>query len=149
MQHKPIAAQRLVGYHESCSEVPFSVVRCQTEMAGFLSSYNSLRLLFRRNLAVELHTAEPFAARPKLHLCDHMVRDTVPLYGSPRAFWCYADEDFVGIIKRIAMCTKNPRTMEAVLMQKYRLYATLHAFALDRLRVVLQPIAVAAAPAAV
>ena len=54
----------------------------------------------------------------------------VPLYGTPRLFWCYADEDFVGLIKRIAMQTKNRRTLEKTLLAKYRLFASLHALAL-------------------
>ena len=123
-------AVHIVGYHDSCSAEPFSVVRCQTSMLGFLEKFDELRLLFRRNLAPQLHAAQVFAPRPKFHMCEHLVCEKVELYGSPRLFWCYADEDFVGMIKRIAACTKNPRTLEAILMAKYRLYASLHAEAL-------------------
>ncbi len=123
-------ATRLVGYHDSCSQEPFSADRCKFEMLGFITAYDGLRRLFRRGLDPALHHAEVFGPRPKLHLCEHLVCDKVPLFGSPRLFWCYADEDFVGLIKRIAMQTKNPRTMEKVLLTKYRLYASLHALAL-------------------
>ena len=65
-----------------------------------------------------------------MHMCDHVVRHKSPLYGSPRLFWCYGDEDFVGIVKRIALQTKHPRSLERVLLAKYRLYSYLHSVAL-------------------
>jgi hypothetical protein len=124
-------ATQLQLYHRSCTEEPFSAVNCKTAMVSFLASYNQLRLLFRRGLALQLHAAAVFGSRPKLHMCDHLVRDKVPLYGSPRLFWCYGDEDFMGLVKRIAIMSKHPRSLERVLLMKYRLYAHLHGVALD------------------
>ena len=124
------AATCMARYHDTCSEEPFSVGRCQDAMLGFLAAYDTLRCLFRRGLAPEHHAAQVFGPRPKLHLCEHLVMEKVPLYGSPRLFWCYADEDFVGLIKRIAQNTKNRRSLEVVLLAKYRIKASLHAYAL-------------------
>jgi hypothetical protein len=131
-------ATHLGGYHASCTAEPFNVARCQDEMQAFLVAYDKLRRLFRRGLEPELHSAQVFGPRPKYHLCDHLVKDKVPLYGSPRLSWCYGDEDFVGLIKRIALCTKNSRTLEKVLLSKYRLYAWLHAAAVSAAGVAMQ-----------
>ena len=64
-------------------------------------------------------------------MMDHVVNEKIQLWGSPRHFWCYAGEDFVGLVKRIAAMTKHPKTLEAVLLNKYRLFAALHAYALE------------------
>ena len=127
------SATEFVAYHDSCAEEPFVVDRCQRAMLQFLVAYDGLRLFFRRSLDAVLHSAQSFRPRPKYHLCDHLVRHKVVLYGSPRLFWCYADEDFVGVIKRIALRTKNSRTVDKVLVAKYRLFASLHAEALRSL----------------
>ena len=100
-------------------------------MTGFLKAYNALRLLFRRHLPLEQQPTQVFGARPKMHMADHMVHEKIQLYGSPRHFWCYGDEDFVGLVKRICVQTRHPRTMEARIIAKYSLYAALHAYALS------------------
>ena len=100
-------------------------------MLGFLEVFSRLRLLFRRGLPAELHGPQPFGARPKFHLSDHLVMLKIPMYGSPRTFWCYGDEDFVGLVKRIAVQTRLPATMEKRLLAKYRLGCLLHAYALS------------------
>ena len=66
-------------------------------------------------------------------MLDHLVNDKVPLWGSPKGFWCYGDEDFVGVIKRIAMQTKHPKTMEQILLQEYMIFAGIHALRLAAL----------------
>ena len=63
-------------------------------------------------------------------MLGHLVDQKVALWGSPRLFWCYVDEDFVGVIKRIAVMTKDPRSLERVLVEKFRIFAALHAYAL-------------------
>ena len=123
-------ATNLDRYHESCMVEPFVVADCQNSMHAFLKALTDLRLLFRRGLAAAFHGKQPFPLRPKGHMLEHLVDDKVPMWGSPKSFWCYGDEDFVGIIKRIALQTKHPRTMEQVLLAKYRLFAGLHAHAL-------------------
>ena len=119
------------GYHQSCQAEPFDVPRCLQQMLGFLDRFSKLRLLFRRGLPADLHAAQPFGGRPKFHLSDHLVMLKVPMYGTPRLFWCYGDEDFVGLVKRIAVQTRHPATMESPALAKYRLLSALHAYALS------------------
>ena len=119
-------ATEMEAYHNVCAAVEFDAARCQAAMHGFLTAYHQLWALFRRDLPSAEHSSQPFGCRPKLHLCEHLVDEKVPAYGNPRLFWCYGDEDFVGLIKRIATRSKNRRTLENTLLAKYRLYASLH-----------------------
>jgi hypothetical protein len=125
-----VMAENLFAYHETCSAEVFDEVACRSGMLKFLEAMSGMRSLFRRNLAPELHDSQPFTFRVKGHMLDHIVNDKISLWGSPRLFWCYADEDFVGLVKRIATMTKDPRTLETVFLKKYRLYSALHAYAL-------------------
>ena len=123
-------AENLERYHDSCSAEPFVEAGCRESMHGFIQSATGLRALFRRDLAPELHDSQPFMFKIKGHMLEHVVNEKISMWGSPRNFWCYADEDFVGLVKRIAVMTKHPRTLEMVLLKKYRLYSGLHAYAL-------------------
>ena len=127
-------AEFFVAYHSSCETVPFSPEYCKASMLGFLAAYNQLRQLFRRGVPPEEHSSQPFGARPKFHIADHLVSEKIFLYGSPRQFWCYGDEDFIGLIKRICVQTRHPRTMEARIVAKYALYCALHAYALHQMQ---------------
>ena len=124
-------AEATAEFHASCTE-PFVVDRCIRALDTFMEAYDALRLLFRRNLPAAYHGAQVFAPRPKLHMGQHL-KDKIRLYGNPRNVWCYADEDFVGIIKKIALQTRHPRSIETVLLSKFRLYSALHAIALEAL----------------
>ena len=123
-------AEGMNNYHQACQAEVFSAAICRTSMSEFLHTMSSLRALFRRGLPAERQAAQPFPLRPKAHMLDHLVRQKIALWGTPRNFWCYGDEDFVGAIKRIAMQTKHPKSMERVLLAKYRLFAGLHAYSL-------------------
>ena len=125
-----LMAASMHRYHEVCSAEPFVIADCQASMHVFIQALTELRALFRRHLPAHLHFAQPFPFRPKGHMLLHLVNEKVLLWGSPKNFWCYGDEDFVGLIKRIAVQTKHPKTMEQVLLQKYRIFAGLHALAL-------------------
>jgi hypothetical protein len=124
--------EAMVEYHNCCSRIPFVADTVRTSLAAFVQGYDQLRLLFRRGLPAEAHHSQVFGPRPKLHLVEHMYAKCL-LFGSPRQFWCYGDEDFVGLIKRIAMQTRHPRSIEWVLLCKYRLYAALHSHVLGNL----------------
>ena len=124
-------AEGLQGYQESCTAEPFVETTWRDAVHLFLNSTVALRQLFRIGLPPHLHDSQPFNYRPKGHMMDHVVNEKIQLWGSPRHFWCYADEDFVGLVKRIAVMTKHPKTLEAILLKKYRLFAALHAYALE------------------
>ena len=126
-----VMAESLHQYHELCAALPFDQVGCRDAMLRFLKAMLDLRALFRRNLAAELHDSQPFPFKVKGHMLEHMANERLATFGSPKAFWCYADEDFVGLITRIAVGTKHPKTLEKVLLQKYQLMATLHEYALS------------------
>jgi hypothetical protein len=118
-------AEGLQGYHESCTAEPLVETTCRDALHLFLNSTVALRQLFRMDLPPHLHDSQPFNYRPKGHMMDHVVNEKIQLWGSPRHFWCYADEDFVGLVKRIVVMTKHPKTLEVVLLKKYRLFAAL------------------------
>ena len=122
-------ADNAVSYHRSCEAIPFSEQACQSAMSTFLVKYAEMRLLFRTGIPEAEQAAQPFGCRPKHHMAEHLVREKIQLYGSPRQFWCYGDEDFIGLVKRICACTAHPRTMERRLLSKYTLYAALRAWA--------------------
>ena len=126
-----VTAQALVDYCDSCSADVFSPDCCKTAMTTLLKGLVALRLLFRTGLdSATAQGKQPFGLRPKAHMLMHLVNHKLLLWGSPRMSWCYADEDFVGLIKNIAMCTRHPRTIEKRLLAKYRLYAALYAHSL-------------------
>lgn len=126
-----VMADSLHRYHERCGIVPFDEAGCRDAMLSFLKAMLDLRSLFRRGLAPELHDSQPFPFKTKGHMLEHMALHKLAIFGSPKRFWCYGDEDFVGVVKRIAMATRHPRTLEAVLLKKYRLFAALHAHGLN------------------
>ena len=59
---------------------------------------------------------------------QHMVQDTVPMYGNPSSFWCYGDEDFVGVVKNIARKTVHPLTIEKRVLEKLMILEGLRAY---------------------
>ena len=73
-----------------------------------------------------LGDAAPFHLRMKTHLLLHLALDMLERWGSPRLFWCYGDESFVGTIKKIAGMSRHPARLEYVVLSKARLYAALH-----------------------
>ena len=125
-----LMAENMHSYHQACSSEPFDQTACRNSMVTFIKATTDLRSLFRRDLRADLHDSQPFIFRVKGHMLDHLVNRCIGLWGSPKLFWCYGDEDFVGIVKRIAVMTRHPRTLERVLLQKCRLYAALHGYAL-------------------
>ena len=62
----------------------------------------------------------PFHIRPKAHACQHLVQEKVDMFGRG-----HRDEDFVGVVKRIARKTLCPKTLEQRVGEKLRLWAGL------------------------
>ena len=56
---------------------------------------------------------------PKHHLFLHLVEDQVKKGGNPSYHWCYADEREIGNAATLSE-TMHPRTLNKVLMQRYR-----------------------------
>ena len=51
----------------------------------------------------------------------HLVEEKILLFGNPASFWCYRDEDFIGVIKRTAGKSKHAWTLEKRVMEKLRI----------------------------
>ena len=59
---------------------------------------------------------------PKGHLIDHLVSWQAAEWGNPAYFWCYADEDLVGLCVEIAESC-HPRTMAPTALVKWLILA--------------------------
>ena len=88
------AFQGILVYQQACAAVPFNEAQCQAGM---------------------LHM------RPKVHMCEHLVLESVPMFGSPNSFHCYGDEDFVGRVKQIAQRCRHSATIQYRVLQKLML----------------------------
>ena len=113
----------LVSYQRSAAAEPFDAAACKTAMYKFLQSFVRLHDMWRAGVPLEDHASLPFHARPKAHLLQHLVEDKTELYGSPNAFHCYMDEDFVGVIKAVCQASKHPATLERRVSQKCQIMA--------------------------
>ena len=56
-----------------------------------------------------------------MHMLQHLVEDQLILFGPPKNFSCYLDENYIGVLKII--CGHYPKTIETVAMAKIRLSA--------------------------
>ena len=55
---------------------------------------------------------------PKFHIFQHLCLYQAHLYGNPRFYWCYADEDMVGQMVEVAQSC-HPATMPATALFKW------------------------------
>ena len=110
--------QGLADYTRSCSASPFAATECKRSLYAFLTNFADLHDLWRSVHGDDQHASLPFHLRPKAHLLQHLVEDKIDLFGSPSKFWCYGDEDFVGVIKAVCAVTKHPRTLERRVCEK-------------------------------
>jgi hypothetical protein len=117
--------QNMVAYHDSCSEVPFSVNTCRGNLLRYLQAMAILHNLWKEGLPAEEQLRQPWHLRPKAHLMMHLACDKIQMYGSPASFWCYGDENFVGKAKIIAMKSRHPATISTRVLQKLGLVAAL------------------------
>ena len=90
---------------------------------GFLKGFAELHDLERLPtpegpLAARELRSKPWHARQQLHMLRHVAKDQMQRWGSPRNFWCYRDEPFVGACKSICAKTRHPRTLEQVVLDK-------------------------------
>lgn len=115
------AMEGLAQYHRSCSEQPFRPGQCKSAMLSFLQAMAALHDLWRHGLSERESAAQPWKLRVKAHMLQHLVCDQLQLWGSPSAFWCYRDEDFVGAVKRIAGKSRHPATLEVRVAEKLML----------------------------
>ena len=114
------------GAHEfnlSIDREPFVAEDCARSMMSCLLALKDLHDLWRRGLPLGQHAKQPWHVQPKCHQVDHMVHHQLQRYGSPKQFWCYGDESFMGAAKSIAASSRHPRTLEATVLRKAALAA--------------------------
>ena len=116
-------------YLQNTKEDEYDIQSCQRGMYQYLQSLQALNVLWRRDAPAEDHGAMPWHIRKKKnHLLQHLVEDHLERWGSPRRFWCYGDESYVGAIKTLASRSKHPHTLERVVMEKLKVFCGVHAW---------------------
>ena len=124
-----LCAEGMVEYHRSCSASPFSTEECKRSLYKFLDAFVALHDMWRAAFPDEtVHPYLPFHCRPKIHLLQHLIEESIIVFGSPSLFWCYSDEDFVGVIKTVCQMTKHPATLETRVAEKSMLMAGIASF---------------------
>jgi hypothetical protein len=115
----------LARYHRACAAEVFDEHSCRNHMYSFLQGLAGLHVLWRRGLDESLHGTMPWPIRPKAHTLQHLVEDKTQIWGSPSRFWCYRDEDFVGMVKTICAKSSHPCTLESRVLEKLVIVAFL------------------------
>lgn len=118
----------MTTYCRSLAAPQFDPQECKRGMLKFLTAFGALHRLWRDGVQEDDQKTLPYHLRPKAHMLHHLVLDQLEVHGSPAATWCYADESFVGSIKRVAGSTKHPNTLEQRVGEKAMLKAGLVAF---------------------
>lgn len=54
---------------------------------------------------------------PKHHLWEHLTQHQAPVFGNPRFYWCYADEDLVGLMVNLASSVHPITLPESILFK--------------------------------
>ena len=70
--------------------------------------------------ALSTESPQGWKLTPKFHLLLHLVEHQAPLWGNPKHFWCYCDEDMIGHMVEVASSC-HPSTMSEVALYKYAL----------------------------
>ena len=97
----------------------------------WLSDDCIVNLELQRQAALQGYVTLSFAAinnninrypmKPKLHMCDHSLRQAQLTRHNPLHQWCFPDEDFIGRIKTVALrCSSRKlslRTLERWLLR--------------------------------
>ena len=118
-------------YYESIHRDEFDPDECKGAIYRYSESLESLNRLWRADVPPEAHGTLPWHIRPTRHLLQHLAEDQLHKWGSPRRFWCYNDESFVGAIKNVAGRSRHPATLESVVMAKMQLFAGVEAHVLE------------------
>ena len=84
----------------------------------------TLRFLsFYSALSAESEDPTRWRPKPKFHMLQELVEFSAVEAGNPRDFWCYMDEDFVGIISAVAMSrggAEGPGTLPTRVVDRVR-----------------------------
>ena len=100
-------------------------IACEQAMLKYLDGLSALHELWTGGLDAKLAARQGWHLRPKAHLVQHLVSDTIKIFGSPSSFWCYFDESFVGRAKKIAAMSRHPATIGKMVLKKLGILARL------------------------
>jgi len=81
-------------------------------------------MLIHRSITPGKFKRPPWHPRPKLHMAQELG-DQCHEAGNPRLWWCYADESYMGIVKKVAFKISHPTNMERNCLERLTLQGTL------------------------
>ena len=118
--HLTLIATMLFGYVD--------IIVCCQGAEQILSDAEVARLGVARECALHSHRAlstnmmalgvRRYPPKPKMHVTDHVVRLAMANKVNPLWSWTFADEDFIGRIKKIA-CKVHVNRMSERVIQRY------------------------------
>ena len=123
LHHLVETMEGMVAYQRAVKAQPFSEGECREGLYRFFDGYQHLHTLWHHGLTERQSALQPWHMRPKMHMMQHIVQDKICLFGSPMHFWCYGDEDFVGVVKRVCQMSKHPWTLEQRVGEKCMIMA--------------------------
>ncbi len=120
----------LQRFYESLQAEPWEPGVAAAAGTAFLQHYGQLhdnvRGLRARQGAREVRRdAEAWAIKPKHHLFAHLVQRAGVQLGSPKLYWTYADEDFMGLVAGMAAAAPDARTVAQNVLRRMHLFAAL------------------------
>ena len=120
--------EAVMDWQHACAAEPYVAANCKVAMYQYLTVLSALNGMWRDGLPDALQRLMPWHIRPKCHLLQHLVEEQLECWQSPNNFHCYADEDFVGCCKKVAMTCKHPASLERRIIDKARLLSGVDAY---------------------
>jgi hypothetical protein len=121
-QHRLACLEALNAFYVSIQLPADEYVPAHTSNALFAVATTFMQI--HRNIEPGKYKRPPWHPRPKLHLAQELG-DQVCEAGNPRLWWCYADESYMGIVKKVALKVSNPVNMERNCMERLTLQVML------------------------
>ncbi len=107
--------QHLVTFYMTFGQTPFNQELASSSATAFCIIYQSLSERFG--------TDKLWVVKPKFHLMIELAEVQTLDLGDPSRFWCYQDEDFVGMVGSIAHSRGGKRLADTTpknVITKYR-----------------------------
>ena len=111
-----------MDFYMVMSVVPFD------PQAGATACQRCLRLYKALRVEAEAAGINRWALKPKIHMWQELAEFQAFDLGSPRAFWNYMDEDFVGWLAKLAHSRGGPNafaTSAKRVLDRYRALSAL------------------------
>ncbi len=105
----------LRDFYASLEKNPFEPASCADATRRAIENLKRMNLLAREP---GMPSPAAWHLTPKVHLAQELGEFQCRVLGNPKIFWCYRDETYMGVVKRICLKTSHPRTMEKMLRWK-------------------------------